>query len=268
MTSRSWWRVSAVYKELAGEQPAGVGEHDEGDAELAALGLVHRQAVGQLERVAAFVSEFAAIEPVFGAQLPGELDLELPRHAPEIPCLILPDDDADVAVGEVGLPSGLRPDVAPALVDDIDDLVAVEEHLRADGTRHLATPTLRLGKLPRSARNRRWSIRFSASTPTRPARRGESICPRFRPRGGSRVVAEAVPEEGPRDTPMTGAAQRFLEAQFVVRPGETERLDEFRDELLLKLLRVVPPHEPEASVYSFLSLVQHGVCAQDRAAVR
>ena len=35
-------------QELAGEQPAGIGEHDEGDAELAALGLVHRQAVGQL----------------------------------------------------------------------------------------------------------------------------------------------------------------------------------------------------------------------------
>lgn len=34
-------------QELAGEQPAGVREHDESDAELAALGLVHGQAVGQ-----------------------------------------------------------------------------------------------------------------------------------------------------------------------------------------------------------------------------
>ena len=39
-------------QELAGEQPAGIGEHDEGDAELAALGHVHRQPIGQLERVA------------------------------------------------------------------------------------------------------------------------------------------------------------------------------------------------------------------------
>ena len=33
-------------QELAGEQQAGVGEYDEGDAELAALDFVHRQAVG------------------------------------------------------------------------------------------------------------------------------------------------------------------------------------------------------------------------------
>ena len=37
-------------QELTGEQPAGVGEHDEGDAELAALGPMHGQAVGQRYR--------------------------------------------------------------------------------------------------------------------------------------------------------------------------------------------------------------------------
>ena len=47
--------VSAVYKSSLERSRQGVGEHDEGGAELAALGLVHRQAVGQLERVAAFV---------------------------------------------------------------------------------------------------------------------------------------------------------------------------------------------------------------------
>ena len=61
---------------------------------------------------------------------------------------------------------------------------------------------------------------------------------------------------------MTRAAQRLLEAQFVVRPGETESFDQLRNELFLKLLRVVPPHEPEVSVHSFLVLVQHGVRAR------
>ena len=85
-------------QELTGEQPAGVGQDHEGDAELAALGLVHRQAVRQLERVTAFVSELPGAEPIFVAQLAGELDLELPRQALELLRLVLPDDDANVAL--------------------------------------------------------------------------------------------------------------------------------------------------------------------------
>ena len=68
-------------QELAGGQPAEVGEHDEGDAEFVALGPMHRQAVGQLERVAAFVSELAAVEPVLRAQLRDGLH-PVARHFP------------------------------------------------------------------------------------------------------------------------------------------------------------------------------------------
>ena len=92
-------------QQLAGEQPTRVGEHDEGFVELAALGLVYRQAVGQLERVAGFFPELSTAELVLGARLPRELDLELPRQASELalPVLVLSDYDSDVAVGEIGL---------------------------------------------------------------------------------------------------------------------------------------------------------------------
>ena len=98
----------------------------EGHAKFAALGLVNGQAVGKLERVTGLVAKLTWIEPVLVAELTGELDLELPRKAFEPLRLVLADDDADFAVGEISLAFRLGPYVAPMLIKDVDDLIAVE----------------------------------------------------------------------------------------------------------------------------------------------
>src|SRR5687768_14558471 len=108
-----------------------------------------REAVGELERVAAFVRELTGVETVLVAELAGELDLELPRKSLELGFrpLVLAYHHADVAVRDVRLAIGRRPNVPAPLVKDVDHFVAVEDGLRAHRPRHLAPPTLRLRQL-------------------------------------------------------------------------------------------------------------------------
>jgi hypothetical protein len=134
-------------QELAREKPARVGQHDDGHAELAPLRLVDREAVGELKRVLAFIPELAGVEAVLVAKLAGELDLELPGKPLELLRLVLAHNDADVAIGEVGLPVGLWPDVTAALVQNVDHLVTVEDRLGAYWPGHFAPPTFRPGEI-------------------------------------------------------------------------------------------------------------------------
>src|SRR2546422_11129752 len=112
-------------EQLTREKPARVREHNEGNAELASLGLVHREAVGKLERVLPFISEFTWPESVLWSELTSELDLDLAWKTLKCLRLVLADNHADITVGQECFAFGFRPDVMATLVHNVDHLVAV-----------------------------------------------------------------------------------------------------------------------------------------------
>src|SRR5438094_844914 len=109
---------------------------------------MHGQRIGEFERVHGVVAEFAGPESILVAELPGELDLQFPRQSLELLGLVLPDDDPQVAVSDIGLLVAFRVYVAAPLVNRIDHLVAVQDALRAKRPRYGTVPAFHLGKLP------------------------------------------------------------------------------------------------------------------------
>src|SRR5690606_5424935 len=122
-----------------------LGRQDQKDArELTALGLVDRDGVGELEGRRALVPvQGPTPEGVFEPTLRRELDFEMLWYALKIFALECPDDDSDLAVGDVfDRAVGIDLALSLTLVADVDHLVSIDDPLWSDWSRHLLMPTI------------------------------------------------------------------------------------------------------------------------------
>ena len=121
-------------------------------------------------------------------------------------------------------PSGLRPHVAAPLVDDVDDLVAVEDRLRAEGPWDLAPPALGGRHLAPSAAKPFLDHAVQGVDAVKTAAHGRQHLPGLglaKPRPGCRrnwfqknARSRSLKREPPSDT---------SKPELVVRPREFER---------------------------------------------
>ncbi|WP_231606079.1 MULTISPECIES: hypothetical protein [Pandoraea] len=110
---------------------AGVWNHNEGFAERTSLRLMHGQRIGQFKRWRTLLRiEFPRLVLVGNLGLRGQLNFDFVRRSISPPGPAVPGDNADVAVGNTGIIL-FRIGLAPALVDDGDSFVTVDDSLWA-----------------------------------------------------------------------------------------------------------------------------------------